>query len=293
MEGILDFHREASEVLVNFSIKLAELFVESGLKEFSQLVEDHSHMEAGQASLEADLAAVLFHDDLLAFVGLIGVVEFWNLPDDPEGLSVKLLFEVGIQQVGHLVLVADDNERQQVTQGWGEVLDSLAGLADELFKLLVDLVPDGRAHLDEHREEAIEVDKASDSYDRAVLGFVHDLNHVCDDQLGHDLKDHAWLEVLAGAALGHEADCRLHQVNEPLVRVDRLDLGLVLLRLGIKHLLLDLVRLSLAEEERQPVSEPFVRDRSTDLVLRESLQAQQVKSRVDIPDLASSWQTRK
>ena len=41
------------------------------------------------------------------------------------------------------------------------------------------------------------------------------------------------------------------------------------------------------------MSEPFVRDRSTDLVLRESLQAQQVKSRVDIPDLASSWQTRK
>lgn len=122
-------------------------------------------MEAGQASLEADLAAVLFHDDLLAFVGLIGVVEFWNLPDDPEGLSVKLLFEVGIQQVGHLVLVADDNERQQVTQGWGEVLDSLAGLANELFKLLVDLVPDGRAHLDEHREEAIKVDQASDSDD--------------------------------------------------------------------------------------------------------------------------------
>jgi len=67
-------------------------------------------VETSDASLEANFTAVFFHDNLFALIGLIGVVKFRDLADDPEGLSVELLFQINRKQVRHLVLVAHDDE---------------------------------------------------------------------------------------------------------------------------------------------------------------------------------------
>lgn len=116
LKCVLNIHGQAAEVLIDILVELDELLVVARLKELGQLVKDHGHVEARKASLEAHLTAVLLHDDLLALILLIGVVELWNLADDPERLAVQLLLEVSVQQVSHLVLVAHNDERQEVTQ---------------------------------------------------------------------------------------------------------------------------------------------------------------------------------
>lgn len=104
-----------------------------------------------------------------------------------------------------------------------------------------------------------------------MLGLVHQFNHVRDDELGHDFENHAGLEILAGAALGHEAESILQQVSVSFIGVDRLDFGLVLLGIVVEDLLFDLIRLFFSEEHGQPVGEACTVHRSANFVLCECL----------------------
>lgn len=53
-------------------------------------------MEARKTSFEADFASVLLDDEMLVLVGVVRVIKFRDFLDDPEDLSVKLFFEVGL-----------------------------------------------------------------------------------------------------------------------------------------------------------------------------------------------------
>jgi len=217
-------------------------------------------MEASQASLKAHFTAVLLHNDFLALVLLIRMVQLRNLPDNPERLAVKLLFKIGIKKVSHLVFVAYDDVRKQISQRRREIFNTLGWLTDELLQLFVDLILDRRAHLYQHRENAIKIDQPADRNDRTVLRLIDNLNHMSDDQLWHNFKHHTRLETLTGATLSHVANSMLKQVHESFVRVHGFDLSFVLLGLIVEHLLLDFVRLLLAEIKRKPVSEPLFGD---------------------------------
>ena len=132
-----------------------------------------------------------------------------------------------VQEVSHLELVTHDNDGEQISKGWCEVLNSFCGFTDKLFEVLIDLFLNRGAQVDKDSEKSKEVHKSADCDDRTMLVLTYEINHVSDDQLWHNLKDHAFIEVFAGAALAHVAHGMLQQVHESLVRVDVLDHSLV------------------------------------------------------------------
>lgn len=165
LEGILNLHWEAAEVLVDISIEITKLIVVAVLEHFCELKEGHRHVEACHSSLEADFTSVLFHDNLLAFVDFICMVELRDLANDPEGLPIKLLLEVNLKQISHVVFVADDDERQKVAQRGCEVLHALIFFGNKLLKLFMNLLLHSWAHFEQHREDAVEVYQSADSND--------------------------------------------------------------------------------------------------------------------------------
>lgn len=113
------------------------------------------------------------------------------------------------------------------------------------------------AQADKDPEKSEEVHKSADCNDGTMLVLAYEVNHVSDDQLRHDLQDHVFIEIFAGASLAHIAHGMLEQVNKSLVGVDVLDHSLVLSSLFVKFLFLDIIRLFLSEKKRKPVSKSF------------------------------------
>lgn len=277
LELVFDVSRQAAVVAVKICFELAHVLLVANLESFTKSVEDHGDVETGESSLEADFVARVFHDQLCLFVLGIGVVELGNCTNDPEGLTVELLLEVMVEQVFQLELVADRHVSEKVSEGGGEVFDSLLGATDELSHLLVDGAVDFRSQLDQESEESQEVDEAANGSYRNVLVLVDHVHNVGDDQFGHDLDHLVPTEILASATLGQERDRFLEEVDHTLLGVDfGDDYGLVLLRIFVKHLLLLLELFELSEVERQPVGELFVGDRSAYLVLGEGAQGKKV-----------------
>ena len=105
LQLVLNFEREAAPVIVkNFAkILVIEIFIEG----FAQGMEDHSHVESCQPSFEANLVSCFFEDNLFTFKLLVGVIELWNLKQNPESLAIKLFAEVGIKKLRHLVVLSD------------------------------------------------------------------------------------------------------------------------------------------------------------------------------------------
>lgn len=96
-----------------------------------EMVEEECDMEAREASLEAHLASSLLHNDFLVFVSFVFMVKLGDFFQNPEGLSVHLLLEVGGQDVVDLVLLTYSCHSKQVTKGWAVVLDSLVRILNE------------------------------------------------------------------------------------------------------------------------------------------------------------------
>ena len=88
LESILKRHLEASMIIVQRCLEGTPLPPELSLNHLTEGVEDHCYLEASKSGLEADLCAGVFQNDLLVLVLLVGVVQLWDLPDDPEGLSI-------------------------------------------------------------------------------------------------------------------------------------------------------------------------------------------------------------
>jgi hypothetical protein len=77
-------------------------------------MEDHCDVEPSKPRFEANFIPGFFKDDFFAFVLVVSVVELWDLSNDPERLSVQLLFQVGVKHILQLELVVDRGERQYV-----------------------------------------------------------------------------------------------------------------------------------------------------------------------------------
>jgi len=77
-------------------------------------VEHHSNTEPNQPSLKTDLITCFLKHNLLALELFISVIKFRNLLNDPEGLTVKLLFEVSVQQVLHVELITHNREGKDI-----------------------------------------------------------------------------------------------------------------------------------------------------------------------------------
>ena len=116
-----------------------------------------------------------------------------------------MLFQVTFQNVHHAVLIADHGNGKDITERWREILDSLALLFLKNAQLLIDRSLDTGHNLNAQAEESDEVDESTESQDGNVLALVCHLNHVRDDQLGHDLEDNVACELLCRAALRNEA----------------------------------------------------------------------------------------
>ena len=56
----------------------------------------------------------LLHDNLLAFVFLVSMVELEDLADNPECLSIELLFQVRLKEVHESILVAQGAVGQDI-----------------------------------------------------------------------------------------------------------------------------------------------------------------------------------
>ena len=91
LELVLDAGVEASKVAVKGSFDILPLSAKLGLDCLAESVEDHCHLESSQSSLEADFRAAVIDNEVLLLVLLVSMVELWDLTDDPECLSVKLL----------------------------------------------------------------------------------------------------------------------------------------------------------------------------------------------------------
>ena len=118
------------------------------------------------------------------------------------------------------------------------------------------------------------------------------VDHVSDDELGHDLDHIFGCELALGATLGQEAKSVLEKQDESLIWVDLSRFKLELLRLGVKLLNFALEWLTLTKVKWQPMGEALILDRAANLLLGESLQAEQVERGLDASDLACAWQSR-
>lgn len=96
------------------------------------------------------------------------MVQLRDLLEDPEGLPVHLLLQVGGKQVLNLVLLADCDHSEQVAEGAAVVLDPLLRVFDEVLYFLVDFLPDLGVEADEEPEKAQEVDQSPDCEDGHV-----------------------------------------------------------------------------------------------------------------------------
>lgn len=77
-------------------------------------MEDHCDVEPSKPRFEANFISGFFQDDFFAFVLVVGMVKLWDLSNDPERLSVELLFQVSVKHILQLELVVDRGERQNV-----------------------------------------------------------------------------------------------------------------------------------------------------------------------------------
>ena len=73
-------------------------------------------------------------------------------------------------------------------------------------------------------EETNEVDKTTDSQDGNVLALISHLDHVSDNQLGQDLKDHVCSQLFSCASLRNEGKRVHQQLDHALTWVDCLRL---------------------------------------------------------------------
>lgn len=81
---------------------------------------------------------------------------------------------------------------------------------------------------------------------------------MCDDELGHDFKDHITSQLFRRAALGDEAERVLEQLDKSLTRVDSPCVLAELFGDWVLCLDRDIEGLALTKVERQPVGESFV-----------------------------------
>lgn len=70
-----------------------------------------------------------------------------------------------VQEVGHFELVTHDDEGEQVSKGWCEILDSFGRVTDELFEVLIDLFLNRGAQIDKDPKKSEEVHKSADRDD--------------------------------------------------------------------------------------------------------------------------------
>jgi hypothetical protein len=131
LKKLLGLSIEASEVVVEPRTEILVVFAKFVFDQITDRVEDHGDVEASHAGLEADFITGLFQDDLLTLEFIVSVVEFGDLPDDPEGLSIQLLLQVSIKHVIKLDSVADSSEGENVAESGAVVLHTLLRLVLE------------------------------------------------------------------------------------------------------------------------------------------------------------------
>lgn len=91
-----------------------------------------------------------------------------------------------------------------------------------------------------------------------MFALICHVDHVSDDQLGHDLKNHLTGQFFGRAAFGNEAQRVLEELDETLARLDRQGFKFDLFVRA--DLLLDclLVWFFLSKVQWQPMSESFI-----------------------------------
>lgn len=206
MQVVLNLKVEAAKVSVDGTLKGLPVAAKLLLNHLSKRKKSHGDLEAGDASLEADLLLLRLHYHVLSFVLLVSMIKFWDLENNPESLTIELLFKVGLKEVHQVELIADYAHREDVTKGRGEILHTLVCLFLEDANLLVDDRHDTRNKLDTEAEQTDEVDKTSDGENGNVLVLIGQFNNVRDDELWHDLHHHLSSHFLVSIAFREEAD---------------------------------------------------------------------------------------
>jgi hypothetical protein len=99
LQLVLDAFGQTAEVLVELRTELGVVLVEGAFDHLADCVEDARDVEADETGFKTHFVAGLLEDNLLALVLFVRVVQFGDLPDDPEGLSVQLLLQVRLQDI--------------------------------------------------------------------------------------------------------------------------------------------------------------------------------------------------
>jgi len=116
LEAVLFFERQAANVIINICFKTLHIAFVLLLKQLGKGVEEHCNLEAHEARFEADFFPCTLKHDLLIFIFVVRVVKLGNDTEDPEGLTVKLLLQVGVKNIPERVAIAHKGESQQITK---------------------------------------------------------------------------------------------------------------------------------------------------------------------------------
>jgi hypothetical protein len=90
---------KTSEVLIEGLAHIIEISLELAFNQVADREENHCYVEACKSCFEANFISRLLKNNFFALVLFISVIELRDLFDDPECLSVKLLFQVGIKNI--------------------------------------------------------------------------------------------------------------------------------------------------------------------------------------------------
>jgi hypothetical protein len=118
-------------------------------------------VESNKSCLEADLVAGLLDNHLFSLILLISVIKFWDLFDDPEGLSIKLLLQIWFKEISKAEFITDSAISKKITKSGSVVFDTHLGLFDEVLELSIDFFADFGILLHEKTEQSQEVNKSS------------------------------------------------------------------------------------------------------------------------------------
>lgn len=107
LKRIFNSKIKTTPVAIDARLKRAKVTTISLLEHLSEREEEHRDLETCDSCLEADFLTGILKCHILVLVLVISVVKFGNDSEDPEGLSVKLLFKISLENVHHAEITAD------------------------------------------------------------------------------------------------------------------------------------------------------------------------------------------
>jgi len=115
---------------------------------------------------------------------------------------------------------------------------------------------------------------------------------VSNEHLRDNFKNHFRSKFFSSRSVSQEAKRVFEELNIALKGVNLINFDNKLLSSFIKNLSFVLIRLSLSEEKRKPVSEAFISGRSAHLLFSKRTQTKEILSGLNTADLTSAGESR-